>query len=206
MVEIFKKVEVTVPLFDVIQQVPKYAKFLKDLCIHKDKINELETIPLGSSISALMGGLPEKCSDPGPCIVSCTIGGVVIYDCMCDLGACVSIMPLSIYDILRRPPLKRSAARFVLADKSIITVAGVAEDVLVNIKGLTFSTDFYILEMPHNDSDKPSSILLGRPFLKTSKFKLDAFSGTYSFEIDGRIVIFNLNGVIDNPPEDRSIF
>ncbi|XLU30660.1 hypothetical protein S245_066726, partial [Arachis hypogaea] len=60
MVEIFKKVEVTVPLFDVIQQVPKYAKFLKDLCIHKDKINELETIPLGSSISALMGGLPEK--------------------------------------------------------------------------------------------------------------------------------------------------
>ena len=46
MVEIFKKVEVTVPLFDVIQQVPKYAKFLKDLCTHKDKINELETIPL----------------------------------------------------------------------------------------------------------------------------------------------------------------
>jgi len=44
MVEIFKKVEVIVPLFDVIQQVPKYAKFLKDLCIHKDKINELETI------------------------------------------------------------------------------------------------------------------------------------------------------------------
>ena len=56
-------------------------------------------------------------------------------------------MPLSIHDILRLPPLKRSAARFVLADKSIIIVAGVAEDVLVNIKGLTFSTDFYILEM-----------------------------------------------------------
>ncbi|XLT87226.1 hypothetical protein HN873_008979 [Arachis hypogaea] len=206
MVEIFKKVEVTVPLFGVIQQVPKYAKFLKDLCIHKDKINELETIPLGSSISALMGGLPEKCSDPCPCVVSCTIGGVVIYDCMCNLGACVSIMPLSIYDVLRLPPLKRSVARFVLVDKSIITVAGVAEDVLVNIKGLIFPTDFYILEMPHNDSDKPSSILLGRPFLKTSKFKLDAFSGTYSFEIDGRIVILNLNRVIDNPPEDRSIF
>ncbi|RTK77942.1 hypothetical protein DRJ71_17375, partial [Enterococcus faecalis] len=92
MVEIFKKVEVTVPLFDVIHQVPKYAKFLKDLCIHKDKINELETIPLGSSISALMGNIPEKCSDPGPCMVNCTIGGVIFSDCMCDLGACVSIM------------------------------------------------------------------------------------------------------------------
>ena len=148
MVEIFKKVEVTIPLFDVIQQVPKYAKFLKDLCIHKDKINELETIPLGSSISALMGGLPEKCGDPGPCMVNCTIGSVIFSDCMCDLGACVSIMPLSIYDTLRLPPLKRSAARFVLADKSIITVVGVAKDVLVGIKGLTFPTDFYILEMP----------------------------------------------------------
>ena len=46
-----------------------------------------------------MESLPEKCSDPGPCMVNCTIGGVVISDCMCDLGACVSIMPLSIYDI-----------------------------------------------------------------------------------------------------------
>ena len=89
MVEIFKKVEVTIPLFDVIQQVPKYGKFLKDLCIHKDKINELETIPLGSSISALMRGIPEKCIDPGPCMVNCTIRGVIFSDCICDLGACV---------------------------------------------------------------------------------------------------------------------
>jgi len=48
---------------------------------------------------------------------------------MCDLEACVSIMHLSVYDVLRLPPLKRSAARFVLADKSIITVLGVAEEV-----------------------------------------------------------------------------
>ena len=152
-----------------------------------------------------MGSIPEKCSDPGPCMVNCTIGGVIFSDCMCDLGACVSIMPLSIYDTLRLPPLKRSAARFVLADKSIITVVVIAEDVLVSIKGLTFPIDFYILEMPPNDSGRPSSILLGRPFLKTSKFKLDAFSGTYSFEIDGRIVSFSLNEAMKHPPEDHSI-
>jgi len=50
MVEMFKKVEVTIPLFDAIRQVPKYAKFLKDLCMHKERICELETIPLRSSI------------------------------------------------------------------------------------------------------------------------------------------------------------
>ncbi|XLU71332.1 hypothetical protein S245_030385, partial [Arachis hypogaea] len=60
--------------------------------------------------------------------------------------------------------------------------------------------------MPPNDSGRPSSILLGMPFLKTSKFKLDAFSGTYSFEIDGKAVSFNLNETMKHPQEDYSIF
>ncbi|XP_057747026.1 uncharacterized protein LOC130966255 [Arachis stenosperma] len=115
-------------------------------------------------------------------------------------------MPLSIYNALRLPPLKRSAARFVLAYKSIITVVGIAEDVLVSIKGLTFPIDFYILKMPQNDSGRSPSILLGRPFLKTSKFNLDALSGTYSFEIDGQAVTFNLNEAMKHPLEDHSIF
>ncbi|XP_057755719.1 uncharacterized protein LOC130974898 [Arachis stenosperma] len=168
MVDIFKKVEVTIPLFDAIRQVPKYAKLLKDLYMNKEKIHDLETILLGSSISALMGAIPEKCGDPGPCMVTCTIGGIQFVDCICDLGTCVSIMPLSVFDALKLPPLKRSATRFVLVDKSIISVVGIVEDVLVSIKGLIFPIDFYILEMPPNDSGRPSSILLGRPFLKTS--------------------------------------
>ncbi|XP_015944573.1 uncharacterized protein LOC107469706 [Arachis duranensis] len=203
----FKKVEVTISLFDAIHQVPRYGKFLKDLCMNKDKILELETIPLGSSISALMEALPEKCDDPGPCMVTCTVNGVRSLDCICNLGACISIMPLSVYQVLKLPPLKRSAARFVLVDKSIITVAGVAEDVLVNIKGLVFPIDFYVLEMPSNEPERASSILLGRPFFRTSRFKLDAYSGTYSFGIDGRVVSFSLEEeVMKHPPENHSLF
>ncbi|XP_015940116.1 uncharacterized protein LOC107465657 [Arachis duranensis] len=153
-----------------------------------------------------MGAIPEKCGDPGRCMVTCTIGGVQFFYYMCDLGACVSIMPLSVYDALKLLPLKRSAAHFILADKSIIFVVGIAEDVLVSIKGLIFPIDFYILEMPPNDSGRPSYILLRRPFLKTSWFKLDAFSGTYSFEIDGRAVSFNFDDAMKHPPEDHSIF
>ncbi|XP_016167703.1 uncharacterized protein LOC107610132 [Arachis ipaensis] len=206
MVEMFKKVKVTIPFFDAICQVPKYAKFLKDLCMNKEKLNNLETIPLGSSISALMDDIPEKCGDPGPCLVTCTIDGAQLVDCMCDLGACVSIMPLSVYEVLKLPSLKQSAARFVLVDKSIISVVGIAEDVLVSIKGLVFPIDFHILKMSPSDSGRTSSILLGRPFLKTSRFKLDAFSGSYSFEIDGIEVSFNLDEAIRHPPEDHSIF
>ncbi|XP_025664787.1 uncharacterized protein [Arachis hypogaea] len=206
MVEMFMKVEVTIPLFDAIHQVPKYTKFLKNLCLNKDRIHELETIPLGSSILALMGAIPEKCVDLGLCLVSCIIDGVQFIDCMCDLCACISIMPLSIYHILKLPLLKRLAARFFLADKSIITVTGIAEDVLVNIKGLVFPIDLHILEMPPSESKRTSSILHGTPFLRTSRFKLDAHSRTYSFGIDGRLVSFSLEEAMKHPLENYSIF
>nr|XP_025679445.1 uncharacterized protein LOC112779413 [Arachis hypogaea] len=112
--------------------------------------------------------------------------------CMYDLGVCVSIMPLPIYERLNLAPLKRSGVRFVLANKSIMSVIGIAENVIVNIQGLLFPADFHTLETPSIDSTKPSSILLGRPFLKTAHFKLDAHSGVYSFESDGKLVKFTL--------------
>ncbi|KAL4293670.1 hypothetical protein AHAS_Ahas18G0151300 [Arachis hypogaea] len=59
MLQVFKKVEVTIPLLDAIQQILKYAKILKDLCTHKDRIGELETLSLGSSISSLMKPILE---------------------------------------------------------------------------------------------------------------------------------------------------
>ncbi|XP_025678069.1 uncharacterized protein [Arachis hypogaea] len=189
MVKIFKIIEVTVPLFQAIQQVPKYSKFLKDICTHKEKIGELDKRPVDDYISSQ---IPEKCNDPGPCLVTCLIGGMKFMDCMCDLGACVSIMPLPIYERLNLPLLKRSKTRFVLADKSIVSVVGITENVLVDIQGLLFPVDFHILETPPINSDKPSSKLLGKPFLKTARFKLDANSGVYSFEADGNVVEFIL--------------
>ncbi|XP_057740090.1 uncharacterized protein LOC130957236 [Arachis stenosperma] len=205
MLQVFKKVVVTIPFLDAIQQIPKYAKFLKDLCTHKDRMGELETLSLGSSISSLMKPIPKKYGDPGPCLVSCCIGGCTFHDCMCDLRACVSIMPLSTFMRLNSAPLNKSAARFALANKSVITVTGIAEDVLMAIKDLVFPADFYILEMPPTENRSSSSILLSRPFLKTSKFKLDAFTGTYSFEVGDKTIKFNLEEAIKHPPEEHSV-
>ncbi|KAL4286865.1 hypothetical protein AHAS_Ahas19G0128900 [Arachis hypogaea] len=110
-VQIFKNVEVTIPLFDAIHQVSKYAKFFKDVCTHKEKNDGLGMNLLGNYVSFVMDDFPEKYSDPGPCLVSCMIGEIQLKDCMCDLGSCVSIMPLSIYEKLNLAPLKRSGAR-----------------------------------------------------------------------------------------------
>ena len=38
-IEVLKQVEVSIPLLDAIKQIPSYAKFLKDLCTVKRKLN-----------------------------------------------------------------------------------------------------------------------------------------------------------------------
>ena len=49
-------------------------------------------------------------------------------------------------------------------------------------------------------------ILLGRPFLKTSKTKIDVHSGTLTMEFDGEIVKFNIYDVMKYPNDDNPIY
>ncbi|KAL0303527.1 UNVERIFIED_CONTAM: hypothetical protein Sradi_6220800 [Sesamum radiatum] len=43
--ETFRKVEVNIPLIDAIKQIPRYAKFLKELCTNKGKLKGNERAP-----------------------------------------------------------------------------------------------------------------------------------------------------------------
>ncbi|XP_026410712.1 uncharacterized protein LOC113305936 [Papaver somniferum] len=63
--EIFKKIEVNIPLIEEIRQVPRYAKFLKELCTNKHKLTGNEVMNVGESASAyLQKKLPPKLKDP----------------------------------------------------------------------------------------------------------------------------------------------
>ena len=50
----FRRVEFNIPLLDGIKKIPKYAKFLKDLCTHKRKLKGNEQVKLGRNVSALI--------------------------------------------------------------------------------------------------------------------------------------------------------
>ena len=50
-IEIFNQVKINVPLLDAIQQVPSYAKFLKDMCTKKRKTNVPKKVFLATNIS-----------------------------------------------------------------------------------------------------------------------------------------------------------
>ncbi|XP_071912413.1 uncharacterized protein [Coffea arabica] len=63
--EVFRKVEINIPLLDAIKQVPKYAKFLRDLCVNQRRLRGDERVIVGENVPAvLQRNLPPKCGDP----------------------------------------------------------------------------------------------------------------------------------------------
>ena len=54
--EMFNQVKINVTLLDAIQQVPLYAKFLKDMCTKKRKTNMPKKVLLTTNISELLSG------------------------------------------------------------------------------------------------------------------------------------------------------
>ncbi|XP_042387631.1 uncharacterized protein LOC121979712 [Zingiber officinale] len=205
LVKLFSKVEVNVPLLTMIKQIPKYAKFLKDLCVHKKKLKGNELISMGKNVSALLQPVPQKCEDPGVFTVPCVIGDCIFEDAMLDLGASINVMPKSVFQSLRIGPLQPTGVVIQLANRSQAHLAGVIEDVLVKVRELIFPADFYILDMEGDVLANRALLILGRSFLKTARTKIDVHAGTLSMEIGDTVVHFSIFEAMKHPREDHSI-
>ncbi|RDY00128.1 hypothetical protein CR513_16726, partial [Mucuna pruriens] len=210
----FRKVEINIPLLDAIKQIPKYAKFLKELCVHKRKKIK-GSMEVGGVVSALTRNetsttgaktLPKKCRDPGIFSVPCTIGECTFADAMLDLGASINVMPASIYRALNFGDIEPTGMTIQLANRSIVQPLGVVEDVLVQVNELIFPADFYVLDMEDETAGKESTLILGRPFLMTARTKIDVHAGTLSMEFGDTLVQFNIFEAMKHPTEDHSLF
>lgn len=96
--EVFKKLHINIPFVEALVQMPSYAKFLKDILSNKRKREEHETMMLTEEYSArIQRKLPPKLNDPGSFTVSCTIGNCHFDKALCDLGASINLIPLSIF-------------------------------------------------------------------------------------------------------------
>ncbi|KAM2449536.1 hypothetical protein PS1_019631 [Malus domestica] len=205
--ETFRKVQVNIPLLDAIKQVPRYAKFLKELCTTRKRISNKEVVQVSENVSAvLQRKLPPKCKDPGSFTIPCVIGNTKFEHAMLDLGASINVMPYSIYASMNLGELKNDGVIIQLADRSNAYPKGVLEDVLVQVDNLIFPADFYVLEMEDSPNVTPLPILLGRPFMKTTRTKIDVFKGTLTMEFDGEIINFNISEAMKFPKDDHSCF
>ena len=200
----FQKLEISLPFTEVVTQMPLYAKFLKDMLSKKRKIVEEGIVNLTATCSAVMKKeLSEKMKDPRSFTIPCIIGGVEIQKALCDSGASINLMPLSVAKQLSLGELIPTTITLQMADRSMVKPEGVLEDVLVTVGKFVFPMDFIILDM-EEDSQVP--LLLGRPFLATGAVLIDMQKGVLTLRVGEEAAAFNLIKSMQNIDTDRENF
>ncbi|KAJ9185398.1 hypothetical protein P3X46_005037 [Hevea brasiliensis] len=164
--EIEEKEEKYIPPDPYKPQLPFPQRFHKAK-LDRQKLEDHETVALTEECSAILQRkLPSKLKDPGSFSIPCHIGESCSTKALCDLGASVSLMPLSIYEKLNMGDLKPTHISLQLADRSIKYPEGILENVPLKVGKFYIPVDFVILDM-EEDSNIP--IILGRPFLATNR-------------------------------------
>ena len=126
--------KINVPLFDAIQQVPSYAKFLKDMCTKKKKTNVPKKVFLATDISELLSGsIPVKYKDSGYPTISCTIRQAEISRALLDLEASINLLPFSVCQQLRLGDLSPTRVTIQLVDRLVKVTKGKINDVLIRV-------------------------------------------------------------------------
>ncbi|XP_027356796.1 uncharacterized protein LOC113866107 [Abrus precatorius] len=129
---ILRKLHINIPFVEAISQMPKYAKFLKEMLRNKNNLEEFETVRLNEKCSAiLLRELPPKLKDPGSFTILCTIGNSYFDKALCDLGASINLMSFFVFKRLGMQEPKPSSISLQLVDRSITYPRGIVEDVLV---------------------------------------------------------------------------
>ncbi|XP_076939098.1 uncharacterized protein LOC143607598 [Bidens hawaiensis] len=165
--DMFRQLKINLPFIEALQHMPKYAKFLKDLLKRKYRLGEVSSIPLMVDCSAVvLNRVPEKLSDPGVFTILVLFGSDAMSHALADLGASINLMLYSLYKKLELGELTPTRMSLSLADRSVKYPRGIIENLLVKVDKFVFPVDFVVLDM---EADEKVPIILGRPFLRTSK-------------------------------------
>ncbi|XP_016195481.1 uncharacterized protein LOC107636491 [Arachis ipaensis] len=197
--EIFRKLEINIPLAEAMEQMPLYAKFLKELITKKRSWQEKETVILTQECRIIIQkGLPPKLKDPGSFLIPCTIGNMFIDKALCDLGASINLMPLAMRKKLMIEEVKPTRMSLQLVDRSLNIPNGVVENLLMKVGKFIFPADFVILDM---DEEGNNSIILGKPFLATARAIIDVEKGEMVLRVQEEQMVINVFKAMQYPTE-----
>ncbi|XP_060965191.1 uncharacterized protein LOC133034172 [Cannabis sativa] len=181
---------INIPLVEALEQMPNNVKFLKDILTKKRRLGEFETVALTEGCSAMLKSkIPPKLKDPGSFTIPCSIGGRDVGRALCDLGASINLMPMSIFKKLGIGEARPTIVTLQLADRSMAHPEGKIEDVLVQVDKFIFPADFIILDY---EADRDVPIILGRPFLATGRTLIDVQNGELTMRVNDQKVTFNV--------------
>jgi len=130
-ITMLKKLSISFSLVEALEQMPGYSKFMKDMVTKKrsDTFENDDRLQHCSAIATR--SLVKKKKDPGALTIPCTIGSLHFANALCDLGASINLMPLSIYKKLGLGDPKPTAMRLLMADQIVKKPIGILHEVIV---------------------------------------------------------------------------
>ncbi|XP_021987249.1 uncharacterized protein LOC110883870 [Helianthus annuus] len=195
--EMFKKLHINIPFVEDLAQMPKYAKFLKDILLNKQKLEDMSCVVMNESYSAILQNrLPTKMGDPGSFTLPCLIGNMSVSHTLADLGASINPMPYKVFTKLDLGEPSPTRMSIQLADRSIKYPRGFVENMLVKIDKFVFPVDFVILDM---DEDSRVPLILRRAFLNTARAIVDVAAGQITLRVNDEHVTFDIKRSMQHP-------
>ncbi|KAL4295505.1 hypothetical protein GQ457_12G014930 [Hibiscus cannabinus] len=203
--DIIKQVHINLPLVEALQQMPNYAKFLKDMVSRKIRIGEFETVAATKACLAMMHNkVTAEKTGPMSYTIPCSIGNNYSTKALCDPGASINMMPKSVLQKLGIGEAKPTTVMLQLADRSFIQPKGKIKDILLRLDKFIFPTDFLILDC---EAGEHAPIILGRPFLATRRVMIDFKKGELALRLDEeqvKIKVFAVPGQHENEEEYKA--
>ncbi|XP_057532920.1 uncharacterized protein LOC130810812 [Amaranthus tricolor] len=183
--------------------MPSYAKFLKDIISNKHKLAESVVETLNGQCSAILKcTIPKKQADPGSFAIPLKLGKDVSAVALSDLGASVSVMPLTLCKKINGE-IKATRMSIQLADRSVRYPVAILEDYPDQVGNYFVPCDFVIMDM---EEDARTPVILGRDFLKTTTAIFDVKNGKLSLEILGEQLHFHLPSSMTHPAIGEAVY
>ena len=164
------------------------------------KIAEEGIVSLTETCNAVIQkSLPTKKKDLSSFTIPCSIGKYEFKEVLCDLGANINLMPLSVVQRLSLGKLNPIEITLQMDDRSMAQPEGVLEDVLVKVGKFIFPLGFIVIKM---EEETQVPLLLGRPFLATGAALIDVQKGELTLRVGDEEVQFNLHKILTQPDVD----
>ena len=117
-------------------------------------------------------------------------------------GASVNILPKGVYDVCPLGELQPLFIELSLADGSVRRPHGVVEDMIVKVENCYFLVDFIIVDIKSTKDLTDSPIILGRPFLATTKVITDWGKGEVIFQVGDSTMKVSINKLMRHPSHE----
>ncbi|XP_059292238.1 uncharacterized protein LOC132045682 [Lycium ferocissimum] len=184
-----KQLSLNFPFLEAVKEMPGFPKDLKDL-LTKKKMVQHETVSLTHTVSSIISiTTVQKKGNPEAFTNLCFVGHYDFPRALCDNGASINLMPLSIYKqsslVMPRP----TTMRLQMANRFIKRPVGVVNDILVRVGEFMLLADFVILNCV---VDRDIPIILGRTFLATGRALMDSEKNEIKFRVNVKKLLFRL--------------